>query len=171
MSLSLGLIPICRGTFEGTVFDADTDLPIPFAVIAASTLVTADTNGRYIMTNVPLGSNNADRGYGMSAEAEGYWFASEVGVAKCGIVTPVDFHAVLHEFGSVKGRVVEGAPNLFDPNFSVSPTDIPVEGARVSTLNNIETDVAGIYQDDQLFLNYNNAPRTTTTLNTTNAGF
>ena len=166
VSLSFGLIPICTGTFEGTVYDADTLLPIPGAFFTGIPFVKTDENGHYIVTNLSLGFNNTPRSKGLTTFITGYWPAVGSGVAECGKVDDdVDIFATKIKFGAVKGRVVVGEPDLLDidPNVFVIPTDIPLEDVAVKISGNgTLTDAGGFYQFNQLPLNQNNAPRNDT---------
>ncbi len=167
VSVEFGLIPICTGTLEGVVTDTVTGNPIANARVSKSYTgspldIFADSNGHYTMTGLPLGVNNSPQTTSLWGLADGYWYANGLGTAACGEVNTLDIQLVPMKYGTISGFVRVGTPDPNDltENRSVTPTDVPIEGATVSLNNNtvFSTDAAGFYGGGSIQLGYNNEP-------------
>jgi alpha-tubulin suppressor-like RCC1 family protein/uncharacterized protein YkwD/thiol-disulfide isomerase/thioredoxin/plastocyanin/uncharacterized membrane protein YphA (DoxX/SURF4 family) len=164
IALNFGLVPMCYGTITGVVTDIETGDPV--AGIAVEGSIT-DASGRYTITNVGLGTNNAPRDVQVTAAPwpnPNYWPSVASGTAICGVTTTVDIQVLRKKTGSVSGTISAG---VGDPLGGISITG-PLPDANIilwTTLNwaGAQQHAAtsgpdGTYQIGPLNLNQNNAP-------------
>jgi uncharacterized repeat protein (TIGR01451 family) len=152
VSVSFGLLPICYGAFQGTVTDTQTGLPVPYAIVNASgySSVTADANGQYVITNLPLGSaENLPEDYEVTASRSNYFSSATNAYAVCDATNTVNLEIVRQQEGSISGILTsEGGQPL---------TNVTVV-AVYEQYNSAVTDSNGFYQFPSLALGANNAP-------------
>ena len=151
ITVAFGLIPICFGTYSGTVVDSVTGAPVPDVWIRLQNLggiAFTDENGRYVFRNVPLGTNNAPRTHFVRTEHNGYWEKQLPAQAACRGVTRLDFEVVAKLTGRLSGTVID------------RETRLPLTGARLTAFDGPTTltDTDGRYALD-LQLHANNQPR------------
>lgn len=134
IALNFGLVPICYGSFSGTVTDRGTGLPVAGVQVEASNMNTmTNESGSYTLKNVPLGQYNAPATYTLSAAPQpnlAFWTGSASGTAICGVTTTVDLQVLRIRNGTVSG-VVQGR------DFATGQI-IPLAGAPISLSVNLE---------------------------------
>ena len=139
-----GLIPQCYGRITGIVTDAYTGRPIEGASVGPSRdKATTDATGYYETVDL------LPQGLWVTARASWY-YAQDISYVqvRCDDVTNVDVELVPILTGTVFGRVVVGIPDPNDKSSAraVTPTDNPIEGARVQLRASPPTDAEGRYE-------------------------
>ncbi|HUD48082.1 MAG TPA: carboxypeptidase regulatory-like domain-containing protein [Candidatus Baltobacteraceae bacterium] len=114
VSVSFGLLPLCYGAFQGTITDATTGLPVPYATVnAGNNYATANASGQYLITNLALsGSDNQPAYYGVTAEQTNYYESTDYAYAVCDATNTVNVSILLEEEGTISGILTsqEGQP-------------------------------------------------------------
>ena len=153
VALNFGLVPICYGAITGLVTDIETGEPVAGVGVSVDEVnAVTDPSGRYTITGVTLGTNNAPRSVGATATAPNYWPSTASGTAICGVTTTIDIKVLRMKFGTVSGVISAGDPSVPLPGVVVN---LLVSGVvRYSAVSGDD----GTYQIGPLNLNPNNAP-------------
>jgi len=150
--VTFGLLHVCYGAFEGMVTDVTTGLPLTNAtVIAGGYYGATDSNGFYIITNLPLsGSENLPVDYSVTAEQTDYWPSTSNAYAICDLTNTVNLQLLREQTGSISGIVTssEGGEPL---------TNVTVMASYLYTYYAV-TDTNGFYQFESLPLGNDNTP-------------
>lgn len=128
VTVAFGLIPICFGSYTGTVVDAATGAPVPsvqLRLLSASGGAVTDENGRYVFRNVPLGFNNAPRTHFVRTIHTDYWDKQLPAEAVCRGVTRLDFQVIRKQTGRLAGLVVDRDTRAPLPGATLSAFDGP----------------------------------------------
>jgi hypothetical protein len=116
------LVKVCAGSVSGTVVYEDTGLPASGVNVHSSNFldggdVPTDSQGEFSFPTLTLGRNNAPTTYGISAQPEGYEFASaNAPLTTCGAHQEVELvlrRSAPRRFAAVEGHVYDeetGAP-------------------------------------------------------------
>jgi alpha-tubulin suppressor-like RCC1 family protein len=130
VALNFGLVPMCYGTITGVVTDIETGAPV--AGVGVGGTVT-DASGRYTITNVGLGTNNAPQDVSVMAAPYGFdpnfWPGSASGTAICGVTTTIDIQVPRKKKVTFSG-VISGRTSINDPA-------VPLPGASVQIWANV----------------------------------
>lgn len=149
--VNFGLIKLCTGGFTGVVTDIETGLPVTNASVQSYYLnQPVDSQGVYLMADVPLGDDNAPEQYSLQAHAADYWSGPSVSAyAICQVTNRIDFHLLRQRHGSVSGTVTIAGGS-------------PAEGAAVGLFgpggNSTFVDATGHFVVTNLTLYTDNSP-------------
>jgi uncharacterized repeat protein (TIGR01451 family) len=150
VKVSFGLLPLCYGAFQGTITDATTGKPIPYAYvdIYGQYFANANSNGYYIITNLPLSSSeNLPLNYELSVSSNGYYANYTTAYAVCDATNTVNVQLTRELTGSISGSLVsEGGTPL---------TNVVVM-AQYEVNYYTNTDASGLFQFPSLALNSDN---------------
>ncbi len=159
-SADIGLVEQCLVSIRGTVRSADPG-GAPLAGVTISTTsptksVTTDADGRYEITGLSLGANNAPRlAFAVKAaknapalnKVGSYWASTASTDLVCGRTPTVDFQLVEVVPARLGGQVLEG--ELGADGVTVQPVvpPVPVAGAKatVTSVAQATTDAEGRY--------------------------
>jgi uncharacterized repeat protein (TIGR01451 family) len=155
VSVSFGLLPLCYGAFQGTVTDATTGNPVPYASVTAGEYrVTANASGQYLITNLSLSSEeNLPEEYGITASQTNYWPLTDYAYAVCDATNIVNLQIVLEQEGSISGYLTNAVTGLPLTNVTVTA----LFGDYYPSYSAV-TDTNGFYQFSSLPLETDNAP-------------
>ncbi|KYK22302.1 hypothetical protein AYK25_02565 [Thermoplasmatales archaeon SM1-50] len=175
ITIDFGLIPMKFGTFAGQVTDMDTGLPIAEAKVfiyssynyymrpgggennywGKTIEVTTDSGGNYLITGVPLNTNNAPKIWTVGAHADGYSGNYHVATAVADTIVTVDI-ALCH--ASITGWVIDANTNQPVPDANI----VAVSSAVSSYVYAYQftTDENGYYSLPNLPLAEDNTDRT-----------
>ncbi len=164
VSVSFGLLPICYGAIQGIVTDSTSAKPVAgVSVNVGNYFVTTDTNGFYIVTNLPLsGSENLPAYYNVTGTSNGYYSANAEAYAVCDATNTANLQLIPEEQGSISGHVtIEGGGPL---------TNVEVTASFYPYYFYATTDSNGFYQFESLPLSTDNTPAYYT-INTAPTGY
>ena len=109
----IDLVRICAGpVVRGRVFNAETQQPLPGATVYDSNNQeheTTDAEGRFALTKLSPGSQNAPYRLVITASKSGFLSADKTVNLFCGADVILDFARAEVGFGAVTGRVTDGA--------------------------------------------------------------
>ncbi|HEY3857241.1 MAG TPA: hypothetical protein VGO67_22895, partial [Verrucomicrobiae bacterium] len=151
VSVSFGLLPICYGAIQGVATDSITKKPVVGATVNIGNFyVQTDTNGFFIVTNLPLsGSQNLPELYNVNGTSNGYYSATAQAYAVCDATNTANLVFIPEESGSISGHVtIEGSGPL--TNAEITAEFYPYQYSAT-------TDSNGFYQFQSLQLANNNA--------------
>lgn len=130
VALNFGLVPVCFGAFTGVVTGQVTGLPMAgILVTAGGRSAVTGPDGRYTITGVPLGGNNAPMTHTLFAAPQpdpALWAGTASGTAICGVTTTIDLQVLARPTGGVTGVIQEG---FKDPVTGVITPVGPLTGA------------------------------------------
>jgi uncharacterized repeat protein (TIGR01451 family) len=155
VTVNFGLLPTCYGALQGTITDTQTGLPVPYAVVTASSqynyYAVANANGQYIITNLALaGSENLPIQYYINATRSNYWNSYTYAYAVCGATNIANLQILSQEFGSISGTLTaQGGQPL---------TNVTVVANNGQTYASTNTDVSGAFRFPSLLVGNNNNP-------------
>jgi uncharacterized repeat protein (TIGR01451 family) len=150
VDVQFGLLPLCKGAFQGTVTDIETGLPVSDAQVetGGQKPLLSDATGYYLFTNVSLGTDNMPSTYTLRASHTGYWHSGYIPAwAVCDTTNTVDLPMLRQRFGSVSGTV------LFEGGAPAANVQVCAQSACTNT------DANGAFQLASLALSYGNQPR------------
>ena len=158
VTVNFGLLPTCGGAITGLVSDVETGLPIrgAFVGLPGSGIppieTYTDTNGIYVLTGLPLGTDNAPIDYSLDASAPGYYNSynsNSRAYAVCGATNTANLQLLRQLYGSVSGTVTiqGGGP--------AAGATVHISGAGSVS---VVTDTNGNFQGAGLALGYPNSP-------------
>lgn len=112
--VDFALIPVCAGaTVRGRVVNAETGEPLEGALIGTGTATTTtDVEGRFVITGIPVGTDNAPRSIWVSASKSGFTTSTRTITVYCGADITVDFGAADVTNAAIVGTVTDpsGSP-------------------------------------------------------------
>ncbi|HEY3483741.1 MAG TPA: carboxypeptidase regulatory-like domain-containing protein, partial [Ilumatobacteraceae bacterium] len=104
---------ICQpATIRGRVINAVTREPIEGALVRVSSLSDmTDADGRFVITDISVGTDNQNLAYTVIASKEGFLTAQKTATVGCGADVVVDFGRDGDGVGTITGRVTDTGGN------------------------------------------------------------